>query len=58
MIIILFLKGAISNKGSSTDLFGFGSGNENNKQEQQSSKNIPQTFLFGAPGGNGKSLFG
>ena len=41
-----FLKGAISNKGSSTDLFGFGSGNENNKQEQQSSKNIPQNIFI------------
>ena len=52
-----FLNGGNSNKGSSTNLFGFGAGNENNKQGQQSSGSIFPAFSFGAPGGS-KSLFG
>ena len=52
-----FLNGGNSNKGSSTNLFGFGAGNENNKQGQQSSGSIFPAFSFGAPG-NSKSLFG
>ena len=57
-----FVNHANSNKGSSTNLFGAPSGNENNKQEQKPNNSIFPAFSFGSSGGissgNIKSLFG
>ena len=51
-----------SNKGSSTNLFGAPSGNENNKKGQQPNNSIFPTFSIGTTSGinngNSKSLFG
>ena len=57
-----FVNHANSNKGSSTNLFGAPSGNENNKQEQKPNNSIFPTFSIGTTSGinngNSKSLFG
>ena len=57
-----FVNASNSNKGSSTNLFGAPSGNDNNKKEQKPNNSLFPAFSFGASGGvsngNSKSLFG